>query len=97
MPRYVAAGPPRSDGDPGLPPRPTPSLGDRDHGGIDDSQRQIQVGVNEFRQARHVSVRKLRYVEPVASERLQEGHLRLRPDSGLQQIADLAQDRRRHE
>ncbi len=45
------------------------------------------VGINQLGHTRYVLVRELGHVEAVAAERLRERHLRLRPDSGLQQIS----------
>jgi hypothetical protein len=73
------------------------AFGDRDHGCIDDAEWKAHLLLDEFRDARDVAFCDLGNVEAVAAERLEEGDLCVRPDAGLEQVADLAQDWRRDE
>jgi hypothetical protein len=70
---------------------------DGDRGGIDDAERKIDVGLDQPGHALDILVIYFSDVEAVAAERLQESDLGLRSDSGLKQVSDFSQYRRRHQ
>jgi hypothetical protein len=43
-------------------------LGNRDHGCVDDAEREVHVLLDELRDARHIGILDLGYVEAVAAE-----------------------------
>jgi hypothetical protein len=64
------------------------ALGDRDYGSIDDTEGKAYVLLDEFGDARDVTLLDLGDVEAVAAEGLEEGDLCVRADAGLEQVAD---------
>jgi hypothetical protein len=70
---------------------------DGDHGGINDAERKIDVSLDKPGHALDVLVPYFSDVEAVAAERLQESDLGLRSYSGLKQVSDFSQYRRRHQ
>ena len=80
-------------GDPGQPK----ALGDGRHGGIDDARRKVNISFHEFGHGADVGALESGDLEPVTLERPQEGHLSPRSCPRLEEVPDLAQDRRGHQ
>jgi hypothetical protein len=72
------------------------ALGDGRHGGIDDAERKIKMSFHEFGHAADVGALEFGDLEPVTAGRPEEGHLSLRSRPRLEEVPDLAQDRRGH-
>jgi hypothetical protein len=64
------------------------------HGGIDDAKRKIKISFHEFGYAADVGALESGDLEPVTAGRPEEGHLSLRSRPRLEEVRDLAQDRR---
>lgn len=70
------------------------ALSDGRHGGINDAERKIKISLHEFGHAADAGALKSGDLEPVTAGRPEEGHLSLRSRPRLEEVPDLAQDRR---
>jgi hypothetical protein len=80
-------------GDPGQPG----ALGDGRHGGTGDARRKISIGFRESGHAAGAGALESGDLEPVTAGRPEEGHLSLRSRPRLEEVPDLARDRRGHQ
>lgn len=69
---------------------------DRDHGGVHDPRRHVDVLGNQPGHASDVRCGDLGYPEPIAAERLEEGDVRGRTKARPEQVANLAEHRRKN-
>jgi hypothetical protein len=69
-------------------------LRDGDHRGIDDTQRQVQVCLDQVGHPLDVLVLQLSHMEAIVTERSEERDFCMRSHPRLQQVSDLTQDRR---
>ena len=60
-------------------------------------RRKIKIGLYEFGHAANVGALEFGDLEAVTVERPEEGHLSLRSHPRLEEVPDLAQDRRGHQ
>jgi hypothetical protein len=72
-------------------------LRNRNDGGVDDTERQVDVGGDELCHALHVRCRDLGNMEPVVAKRPEKCQFRLRADVRLEQVANLSEHRRRNQ
>jgi hypothetical protein len=80
-------------GDPGQPRAP----GDGRHGGTGDARRTIKISFRESGRAAGAGALESGGLEPVTAGRPEEGHLSLGSRPRLEEVPDLAQDRRGHQ
>jgi len=73
------------------------ALGDGRHGGTGDAKRKIKISLHEFGHAADAGALEFGDLEPVTAGRPEEGHLSLRSRPRLEEVPDLAQDRRGHQ
>ena len=72
------------------------ALSDGHNGSINNAERKVEITLHEFGHTTDVVILKLCEAKAITSERLEEGHLRARPDSGLKEIPHFPHHGRRY-